>query len=233
MRRSPRSSSSCPSSTASPPSATAATSASPTAAWSSPACPKPALPEICAAYRRLSVEAPLREALCGARTSSSPARVASQLPPALALKIERARRAFVLPLHDAESRVAALRRQAQDGSDELRDNADQVAAVEAEIAPYVDRFRLAAGDAGGPAPLRCASEWTAAALATRPAAAGLACRRRCGGSDDARERRPAARRGARRPRRHRRARRRGAPAGRGRRAPAARGRSKRSPAAPR
>ena len=100
--------------------------------------------------------------------------MASQLPPALALKIERARRAFVIPLQDAESRVAALRLQAQDGSDELRDNTDRVAAVEAEIAPYLDRFRLAAGSAGGPTPLRCASEWTAAALATRPAGAGLA-----------------------------------------------------------
>ena len=33
------------------------------------------------------------------------------MPPALSLKIERARRAFVVPLQDAESRVAALRQQ--------------------------------------------------------------------------------------------------------------------------
>ena len=134
--------------------------------------PDPALPEVCAAYAG-QAEASLRDALCGPRTQPSSARAASQVPPALSLKIERARRAFVVPLQDAESRVAALRQQAQDGSDELRDNADQVAAVEAEIAPYVERFRLGAGSAGGPAPLRCASDWTAATLATRPAGASL------------------------------------------------------------
>jgi len=133
--------------------------------------PEPALPEVCAAFAG-PAEAPLRDALCGARASSSPARVTRQLPPALALKIERARRAFVLPLQDAESRVAALRRQVQDGSEDLRDNGDQVASVEAEIAPYVERFRLVAGDDRGPVPLRCASEWTAAALAARPSGAG-------------------------------------------------------------
>jgi len=134
--------------------------------------PEPALPELCAAYAGRA-EAAIRDGLCGARLRASPGRVANQLPPALALKIERARRVFVLPLQDAQSRVAALRRQAQDGSDELRDNADQVGAIEAEIAPYVERFRLVAGDSAGPAPLRCASEWTATALAARPAGAGL------------------------------------------------------------
>ena len=135
-------------------------------------CPSRCCPRLCAAYAGRA-EASLRDALCGARAQPSPAREPNQLPPVLALKIERARRAFVLPLQDAESRVAALRRQAQDGSEALRNNADQVAAVEAEIAPYVERFRIVAGAAGGPAPLRCASEWTAAALAARPVGAGF------------------------------------------------------------
>ena len=106
------------------------------------------------------------------RAQASLAPAVRHVPPALALKIDRARRAFVAPLQDAESRVAALRRQAQDGADELRDNGDQVASIEAEIAPYVERFRLIAGDPAGPMPLRCASDWTAAALAGRPFGAG-------------------------------------------------------------
>ncbi len=193
--------------------------------------PEPALPELCVAYGDRA-EVPLRESLCGTRTRPSPARLSSSLPPALAAKIERARRAFVLPLHDAESRIATLRRQAQDGAGELRDDADRIGAIEAEIAPYVERFRIAPGDAGGPAPLRCATEWASAALAARPAAAGIAAEAEAAGCHGARERRPAPRRGARRPRRHRRARRRGTPARHADQRRLSTARSKHSPAAP-
>jgi cell division protein FtsW (lipid II flippase) len=134
--------------------------------------PDPALPELCTAYGDRA-ETQVREALCGARARPSSVRLPNLLPPILAAKIERARRAFVLPLHDAEDRIATVRRQAQDGAGELRDDADRIAAIEAEIAPYLERFRIAPGDAGGPAPLRCATEWAGAALAARPPA-GLA-----------------------------------------------------------
>ena len=132
--------------------------------------PEPALPELCDDYAGRA-EASLREALCGTRWHASRAQSPTAVPAALALKVERSARAFVVPLRAAEARVDALRARAQEGGGELRDDTDAIAAVEAEIVPFVERYRLSPGDATGPLPLRCTARWVEAAFAARSAGA--------------------------------------------------------------
>ena len=59
---------------------------------------------------------------------------------------------------------AALRQQQREGA-ELRAIADAIAAIEADLQPFVERFQLTGADAAGPRPLGCAARWAEAALA--------------------------------------------------------------------
>jgi cell division protein FtsW (lipid II flippase) len=128
--------------------------------------PELALPQVCDAFADLA-EARVRDALCGADLRASRAQPLDAMPTGLASKLEEAARAFVVPLRNAGSRIETLRAQAQEGGRELRESADSAAAVEAEIAPFVARYRLGRGDAAGPLPLRCAASWGDAALSPR------------------------------------------------------------------
>ena len=87
--------------------------------------------------------------------------------PRIAPAIARTNEAFERPLRDAEQRALALRAQAESGGAELREQADAIAAIESDIAPFRQRFQIANGDDAGPLPLRCAARWVDGALAAR------------------------------------------------------------------
>ena len=90
---------------------------------------------------------------------------------------ERARHSsarFATP-SSARSRCA---REAESGGAELREQADAIAAIESDLAPFRQRFQIASGDDAGPLPLRCAARWVDGALAARlPAGAEAATAR--------------------------------------------------------
>ncbi len=137
--------------------------------------PLPLLPRVCR-DSAAGADASVRERLCAdvtafpanaatTATTAAPAGVAP-LPPAVVDTLARSVQAFVAPLNEAGARLEALRRQQREGGD-LRALADATAAIEADLQPFVERFQLAAADAGnaGPRPLACAARWAEAALA--------------------------------------------------------------------
>src|SRR6185295_17643157 len=126
------------------------------------------VPSACASVGAL-VEARLAAALCKSRRATS-TQPPTRIPGPLAQAIARASEAFQRPLRDAEQRALALRTQAESGGSELREQADAIAAIESDIAPFRQRFQIASGDDAGPLPLRCAARWLDGALATRGAA---------------------------------------------------------------
>ena len=115
-------------------------------------------------------------ALAEARVADGVVRIAKEgtsarppihLPGTVAQAIARTSDAFQRPLRDAEQRALALRAQAESGGAELREQADAIAAIESDIAPFRQRFQIASGDDAGPLPLRCAARWVDGALAAR------------------------------------------------------------------
>jgi len=125
--------------------------------------PDAALPEACRAAGALA-DTVVRDALCSARELSPGAASLAALPAVLTARIARTGQAFAAPLREVEVRREALNRGAAGGTDALRENGDAVAALEADIAPYIERYRLDRDGTGGPAPLRCAVAWTERAL---------------------------------------------------------------------
>ena len=135
--------------------------------------PDAVVPTACESVGSLA-EARVADALCGSRTKTS-ARPPTHLPGTIAQAIARTNEAFERPLRDAEQRALALRAQAESGGAELREQADAIAAIESDIAPFRQRFQIASGDDAGPLPLRCAARWVDGALAARlPAGAEAA-----------------------------------------------------------
>ena len=127
--------------------------------------PEAIVPAACESVGALA-EARVADPLCGSRRKAS-ARPPIHLPATVAQAIARTSEAFQRPLRDAEQRVLALRAQAKSGGAELREQADAIAAIESDIAPFRQRFQIASGDDAGPLPLRCAARWIDGALAAR------------------------------------------------------------------
>ena len=137
--------------------------------------PEPVLPAVCASHAMVA-EVAVRERLCGAvgaAFSGAAARPGHRLSPVLEQAVLRAGQALLAPLREAESRLNALRLQQREGSVDVRDRASAVAAIEADIQPYLERFQLTAHDPAGPPALGCAVRWVEAALA-QPAASQAA-----------------------------------------------------------
>ena len=127
--------------------------------------PEPILRAACESVGTLA-EPRVADALCGSRKKSATA-APIHLPAIVAQAIARTSEAFQHPLRDAEQRVLALRAQAESGGAELREQADAIAAIESDVAPFRERFQIASGDDAGPLPLRCAARWIEGALAAR------------------------------------------------------------------
>ncbi|WP_284619459.1 FtsW/RodA/SpoVE family cell cycle protein [Aquabacterium humicola] len=120
--------------------------------------PAPLLPAICQAHGALAAPA-LADAWCAPRwlpwlRGDAPT---NAVPPPLQAATQQAQRAFAAPLRDAQQRADALRLQQHEGLGDLRDTADAVNALEADLQPYVARFQIDAD--AGPRPLRCAWTW--------------------------------------------------------------------------
>ncbi len=134
--------------------------------------PDPTLPAVCAAYA-LRAEGMVRERLCGAVNTAATASPGVKLPSDLEHAVGRAAHALLAPLHEAQERLNRLRLQQREGSADVRDTAYAVAAIEADIQPYVDRFQLTTHDPAGLPALGCAVRWVEAAL-VQPAASSAA-----------------------------------------------------------
>jgi len=123
--------------------------------------PDPVLPATCAAVAPLAAPE-VATALCGARQAHAAARGSDGVPAPLAAAVAGATQAFVRPLRAADERARAL---AGEGDDAVRERADAVAAIEADLAPFIERFQLTPD--GGPLPLECAARWLDSAFAPR------------------------------------------------------------------
>ena len=132
--------------------------------------PDPVLPATCDEVAALAA-ADVASALCGRRHGSSSTRRLDPMPAPLALAIGRATQAFAQPLRAAEERARSLGSDGGDSDAAVREHADAIAAIESDLAPFVERFQVGQGAAAGPVPLRCAARWVESSFATRPAEA--------------------------------------------------------------
>jgi cell division protein FtsW (lipid II flippase) len=128
--------------------------------------PEPVLAQTCNAVAPLAAP-DLAAALCSTRSASASTDRLESLPTPLAAAIGRATQAFVRPLQAADERAHKLGGAAENGSAGLREDADAVAAIESDLAPFVERFQLTDGASAGPLPLRCAARWVESSLAAR------------------------------------------------------------------
>ena len=119
--------------------------------------PPPVLPAMCDSVGAFA-EAQVATALCGSAAGRRTTRLPSALPADLAQAIARATEAFVRPLRAADERARALSSEANEGAGALREHGDAVAGIEADLAPYLERFQLTDGESAGPLP-RCAARW--------------------------------------------------------------------------
>ena len=129
--------------------------------------PAASLPAVCAAHGALA-DAAVRDRLC-ARVRTEHGLPVAAMPAPLADALVQANAAFAQPVLAAEERLRLLAQQQHDGEGGVRSVADEIAAIESDMAPLITRFRLSAGDAHGPQPLACAVQLVAAAFA-QPAA---------------------------------------------------------------
>jgi len=125
--------------------------------------PPPLLPALCRDPATAAAEGALRERLCPGIAPAVVRGEGARLSPAIGDALGRATQIFVAPLTRANERLEALRQRQREG-DDVRSIADAVAAIEADLQPFVERFQLG-GDAGGPRPLGCATRWAEATLA--------------------------------------------------------------------
>jgi len=132
--------------------------------------PEPVLPATCDAVAALAAT-DVVGALCGARRTAPPTRKLDAMPAPLAVAIGRATEAFARPLRAADERARSLTGEDRDGDAAVRERADAIAAIEADVAPFVERFQLTQGAGAGPLPLRCAARWIESSFAARPARA--------------------------------------------------------------
>jgi cell division protein FtsW (lipid II flippase) len=137
--------------------------------------PEPVLPTLCAHALSQAAERVLRSRACprsfvwprmSVHVPTPP--FESGLPPELDRAAASALSALVAPLDGALTRLERLRAGQRDGGDgDVRAAAYAVAAIEAEVAPYVRRYRLNFdGKTPGLPALACARRWVVSAGAT-------------------------------------------------------------------
>ena len=127
--------------------------------------PDEVLPGACAALAA-QADVSVRERLCGRMVGRSPGSLPSRLPLELAQATTQAARALAAPMRAAEARLEVLRTRQRDGSADVREMADEMAAIEAESRPFAERYRLVEPTrVSGPMPLACAARWRDSALA--------------------------------------------------------------------
>ena len=119
--------------------------------------PERVLPALCAS-EGARAEPQIRDRLCrGIEIPAVTAPAHAAMPTVLRDAYAQATRAFRQPLAEAELRRAELRLQQREGLGDLLALGDAIDAVDADIRPYVERYRLDSGD-GRPLPVVCAFE---------------------------------------------------------------------------
>ena len=126
--------------------------------------PPAVLPRLCADFGS-DAEPALRGRLCNRATLGAAARPPAQLPAPLATAVAAVRQSLYEPIQQAQGRLAELRLQQRDGQADVLALANDIAALEADIGPYMGRYALDAGGQLGPLPLVCASARVEAVLA--------------------------------------------------------------------
>jgi cell division protein FtsW (lipid II flippase) len=135
--------------------------------------PEPVLPALCSNVASLA-DPPVRESLCRSVASAQPTASWQALSDTLAHAASRATHAFNAPVVNARLRLDALRLQQREGLGEWRDVTGAMAAIEADILPYIERFRADPAGAAAPQPLACALQWAQAAIGTEATDTGRA-----------------------------------------------------------
>ena len=157
-------------SSASPMAPAAAIAASPRPRSRSRACPT----SCCRTPAPPSAHSPTsrsRSASADARQVAPPARCRRVCRWSLFEASAQAAQAFAAPLRAAEALLEALHQRQRDGSDDVREMADEMAAIEAESRPFAERYRLVEPTrVSGPVPLACATRWLESALTARRSA---------------------------------------------------------------
>jgi hypothetical protein len=131
--------------------------------------PKRVLPGLCASYGALA-EPLVRDRLCRAASARAGLRPPSGLPPLLIEAEAQAGRAFQWPLAQAEQRRADLRLRQREGLGDAAGLDKSIAAIDAQVRPYADRYALDLHGATFPLPLACASAMVRGSLASADAA---------------------------------------------------------------
>lgn len=132
--------------------------------------PDPVLPRLCASIGGLA-EAAVRDRLCGRVRAAPEVQRIERLPPVLASAVAQAKQAFLLPLKDAQARLADLRQRQGEGTGDSLVLGNAVESVAAEIQPFLRRYSIDNAGAG-PRPLSCAFDRVERSLAPVAAIAG-------------------------------------------------------------
>ncbi len=122
------------------------------------------LPALCRDPSVAMAEGVVRERLCPGIAPVAARTESARLSPAIAAALSSSTQVFVAPLNRVNERLEALRQRQREGED-VRAIADAIAAIEADLQPFVERFQLGGSDAAAPSPLACATRWADAALA--------------------------------------------------------------------
>jgi cell division protein FtsW (lipid II flippase) len=126
--------------------------------------PDRVLPALCASHGALA-EPMVRDRLCRRSELRSEAAPPSAVPLSLVDAYGQTVRAFRRPLAEAERRRGELRLQQREGLGDLLALGNAIESIDAEIAPYAERYSLAGGDEAAPLPLACAFGGVKSALA--------------------------------------------------------------------
>jgi cell division protein FtsW (lipid II flippase) len=127
--------------------------------------PEPMLPAMCRVAAAFA-DPPVRDRLCASAPMAQPPASWQAWSDTLVQTAARATRAFNAPVTDARLRLEALRLQQREGLGDLRDVAGAMAAIEADLQPYIERFRLDPAALRAPQPLACALQWAQAVIGT-------------------------------------------------------------------
>ena len=128
--------------------------------------PEPVLPAMCRGAASFA-DAPVRDLLCKSSGSSAQPPTSWQaLSQTLAQATSSASRAFNAPVIDGRQRLEAMQLQQREGLGDLRYVAGAMAAMESDLRPYIERFRLDPAGERAPQPLGCALQWAQAAIGT-------------------------------------------------------------------
>lgn len=127
--------------------------------------PEAILPGLCSNLGSLAEDV-VRDRLCasGALFAAVAPAHPERMPAAIVDANARTREAFVAPLRESQMRLAELRLRQREGVGDLLALGNAVESIEAEVAPYVERYRIEGRDAAGPTPLACAYQAIDASL---------------------------------------------------------------------